>query len=253
MKLIYVNYSDLNYRGHQNFLLEHVIENKIYDTVCPYTREWLETTEFYQKNKSILDKDRLAGYALWKPYIISETFKNINDGDIVVYMDCGDYPKKGIGKIVSKYMTDTDQYFIEGNHTSVNQWWTKRDCFYYMDCDEEKYWSAIQLEDGFIALRKTQFNIDLVEEWLTYCSDERIITDILNTCGLENLDGFKDHRHDQSILTNLKIKYNLLSEGSDISSIYGVRKYIDWNVFHHSNGEEYGNGSYQWDESGCIV
>ncbi len=253
MKLVYVNYSDLNYRGHQNFLLEYIIENQIFDTICPYTREWLETTEFYSTNKNILDKDRLAGYALWKPYIILETMNKIDEGDIVVYMDCGDYPKKNINRCIVNYMSDNDQYFIEGNHTSVNKWWTKRDCFYYMSCDEEKYWNSIQLEDGFIALRKNDFNIELVKEWLEYCCDERIVTDIPNTCGLENLEDFKDHRHDQSILTNLKIKYNLPSENSSLSVNYGVRKYIDWNIFCHVKGEQYGNGSYSWGENGCIV
>jgi hypothetical protein len=35
-----------------------------------------------------------------------------------------------------------------------------------------------------------------------------IITDIENITG-PNLHGFKDHRHDQSVLTNLAIKHNL--------------------------------------------
>lgn len=253
MNLVYINYADFNYRGHQNFLLEYIIENKIYDTVCPYTREWLETTDFYSKHKSILDKDRLAGYALWKPYIISETFKKINDGDIIVYMDCGDYPKKNIDRCIQNYMQHHDQYFIAGNFTTINKWWTKRDCFHYMNCDEEKYWDCIQLEDGFIALRKNDFNIKLVEEWLEYCCNENIITDIPNTCGLDNLEGFKDHRHDQSILTNLQIKYNLPAEECNLSCYSGVRKYIDWNIFYHAKGEEYSNGSYSWGEDGCIV
>lgn len=253
MKVIYINYSDLNYRDHQNFLIEHVIKNKIFDDARAYTREYLEETEFYKKNKNILDKDRLAGYALWKPYIISEALKSIDDDDILVYMDCGDYPKRGIKGIILEYMDNADQYFIQGNFTSVNRWWTKRDCFYYMNCDEEKYWNALQLEDGFIALKKTEFNINLINEWLGYCEDERIVTDMPNTCGLENLDEFKDHRHDQSILTNLQIKYELPAEDADSSLLYGVRRYIKWNIFHHMKGEEYGNGSYKWGESGCIV
>jgi len=253
MEVVYINYSDLNYRDHQNFLIDYVVKNKIFDNVHPYTREYLETTEFYKKNKTILDKDRLAGYALWKPFIIYEALKNVSDGDIVVYMDCGDHPKRGIKGIILDYMDDADQYLIEGNFTTVNKWWTKRDCFYYMNCDEEKYWNSIQLEDGFIALKKTDFNLKLVEEWLEFCSDERIITDISNTCGFDNLDGFKDHRHDQSILTNLQIKYNIPAENSDDSCRFGVRRYIKWNMFFHKNGEEYGNGSYNWGENGCIV
>lgn len=249
----YINYSDINYREHQNFLIDYIVKNKIFDDVYAYTREYLEKTEFYSQNKNILDRDRLAGYALWKPFIIREALKSVDDNDIIVYMDCGDYPRKGIKGIILDYMDDVDQYFIQGNFTSVNQWWTKRDCFYYMNCDEERYWSALQLEDGFVALRKTDFNMELVDEWLSYCSNENIITDIPNVCGLDNLNGFKDHRHDQSILTNLQLKYNLPAEDANSSLIFGVRKYIKWNVFYHAKGEEYGNGSYNWGESGCIA
>ena len=44
---------------------------------------------------------------------------------------------------------------------------------------------------------------------MKYCADERCVSDIPNQCGLENLDGFQDHRHDQSIITLLQLKYNL--------------------------------------------
>ena len=67
MTVFYINYSDINYRDHQNFLVDTIKKNNLFDDAEAYTREWLETTDFYQKNKTILDKDRLAGYALWKP------------------------------------------------------------------------------------------------------------------------------------------------------------------------------------------
>ncbi len=41
----------------------------------------------------------------------------------------------------------------------------------------------------------------LVAEWLESCRDRRVLTDEPNTCGLPNLPGFVDHRHDQSVLS----------------------------------------------------
>ena len=155
MTVFYINYSDINYRDHQNFLVDTIKKNNLFDDAEAYTREWLETTDFYKENKTILDKDRLAGYALWKPYVILDKLKKVNDGDIVVYMDCGDIPLQGIKECISDYMIDHDQYFISQNHTGVNKWFIKRDCFYYMGCDEERYWNSIQLEDGFLAFKKT--------------------------------------------------------------------------------------------------
>jgi len=248
-KITYINYSDANYQEHREFLIKHVTDNEIFDSTQTFTREWLETTDFYTQNKSILDKDRLSGYALWKPFIILKALDNVDFGDIVAYMDCGDIPVKGIKECILEYMKDHDQYFVSQNHTGVNKWFTKRDCFYYMGCDEEKYWNSIQLEDGFLAFRKTQKNIDFLNEWLEYCRDERVVTDIPNQCGLENFDGFIDHRHDQSIITNLQLKYNLPC----VMGHTGVRHYIHWNVLEHKDGVEYSNGVYSWGESGCIV
>ena len=180
MTVFYINYSDINYRDHQNFLVDTIKKNNLFDDAEAYTREWLETTDFYKENKTILDKDRLAGYALWKPFVILDKLKKVNDGDIVVYMDCGDIPLQGIKECISDYMRDHDQYFISQNHTGVNKWFTKRDCFHYMGCDEERYWNSIQLEDGFLAFKKTDYNIELVTEWMKYCADERCVSDIPN-------------------------------------------------------------------------
>src|SRR5205823_2371810 len=41
--------------------------------------------------------------------------------------------------------------------------------------------------------------------------DRRCITDDMNECGLPNLPRFREHRHDQSILTNLCVKHKISS------------------------------------------
>ena len=108
------------------------------------------------------------------------------------------YPYEGINEEVKRYMSTHDQYFLSQNHTGVHQWFCKRDCFVLMGCDEPKYHKSIQLEDGFLAFKKTEYNIHLLDEFIKYCCDERCVTDIPNTCGLPNLEGFKDHRTDLS-------------------------------------------------------
>ncbi len=58
-----------------------------------------------------------------------------------------------------------------------------------------------------------------LREWLEYCSDLRVITDDPNTCGLPNLDGFRSHRHDQSILTNLTLKHEIPCYGDPLECL----------------------------------
>ena len=48
-----------------------------------------------------------------------------------------------------------------------------------------------------------------VEEWLSFCRDPRIITDIPNTMGKKNSWRFIEHRRDQSVLSLLAWKHQL--------------------------------------------
>jgi hypothetical protein len=94
-------------------------------------------------------------------------------------------------------------------HKHLNKTWTKRDCFVLMGCDSAEYWEAEQLMGGFSIFMKNEKNIKFLQEWLHYCCNKFIITDTPNTCGLENLPEFVDHRHDQSVLSILGVKHNI--------------------------------------------
>jgi hypothetical protein len=78
-----------------------------------------------------------------------------------------------------------------------------------MGCDKEEYWNSIQLEAGIGLIKNNDNTKKIVLEWLNWCKIKEIITEDENSCGLPNMDGFKEHRYDQSVLTNLKIRYNL--------------------------------------------
>ena len=46
-------------------------------------------SNFYNEHIEILTQQRGAGYWLWKPYFINKVLTNVNDGDIVFYVDAG--------------------------------------------------------------------------------------------------------------------------------------------------------------------
>jgi len=87
--------------------------------------------------------------------------------------------------------------------------WTKRDAFVYMDADSREFHEGYQVQSAFHLWVKTPDNIRFLEEWIRWCSDPRVVTDDANVSGLANLDGFVDHRHDQSVLSIMAIKYNV--------------------------------------------
>ena len=96
---------------------------------------------------------------------------------------------------------------FKANHR--NSVWTKRDCFVLMKCDSAKYWEGEQAGAFFQVYRKTTDSVSFVREWFDFCQNKRILIDVPNMCGLPNLPGFRDHRHDQSVLSLLAVKHNI--------------------------------------------
>ena len=153
--------------------------------------------------------NRGFGYWLWKPYILIEELKNLQPDEILLYLDSADKPEKSLFDIINNHMVENDNLFI--NRGYKNGDWTKKDCFTLMNCDDEKYYNSVQLEAGIICLKNTKSNMDLLNEWFFYCKNEQILTDSPNQYNENNLPGFMDHRHDQSILTNIILKRDIES------------------------------------------
>jgi hypothetical protein len=223
MKITFICYSDENYFTYQKRLVDNISTMGFSDIVA-FNRNDLIKTEFYKENQNILDKKRGGGYWLWKPFFILETLKKQNDGDIIFYMDCGDLCSKNILDLIQVKIQSNDGFFVIRSN-NINKQWTKRDCFVLMDCDNERYHNGTQLEAGCCGFMKNKFTIEFLQEWLKFALNENILTDVKNICGKENFPEFIDHRHDQSILSLLTIKYNIKSIYSD-----DISSYIGYNV-----------------------
>lgn len=230
MKYSIVTFADAKYQERQFNLLNYASNLKIFDQISFYTDEWLKKTDFYKENLEIFKISRGFGTWLWKPFIILETLKNMDDGDSLFYLDCGDYFRKEIIDYTKPILTKEPCLLLGGGYSQKD--WTKRDCFYYMNCDFPEYADTIQLEAGVQLWKKTEFSIKVLEEQIEWCKDYRILTDAPNECGMPNYLGFQDHRHDQSVLTNLFVKYKLPVDSTKHNTPYNeMRSYVRCNVF----------------------
>jgi hypothetical protein len=215
MKKVHISFANEEYYKSLDLLEQTSLEIGEVDQFIRYTQEWLKTTDFWTKNQYVLNQKRGAGYWLYKPFVILETFKdpNIKEGDIVLWSDAGVRVDGSLNPLfkVFEQRPEVDRIIFRVPWVGVNhvaKMWTKRDCFVLMNCDEPKYWNA-PMTNGAISLwKKNEKNIEILAEWLRYCRDSRTITDDPNICGMPNFQEFKEHRHDQSILTNLSVKYN---------------------------------------------
>ena len=80
-----------------------------------------------------------------------------------------------------------------------------------MNSDNSEYHNHVQLEAGVVGFNPTEFNKQLINDWFEYSTNKNILTEEPNICGLPNLENYREHRYDQSILTNLFIKNKLTS------------------------------------------
>ena len=218
MKVNFVNYSDHNYESNRQKLNQ--MGEREFDKVFSYSPSDIDES-FYIQNKKILDLSRGAGYWLWKPYFIYRTLMEVEEGDIVFYLDSGDFFTSGICAHLKSIISEKDMILVPSSNKQ--RCYTKRDCFVLMGMDTEEFWDATRVEAGIIAIKNNDNGRALVDEWLNWAKNENIITDLDNICGEQNFDCFQDHRHDQSIISNMAKKYDICLDNS-------IRRWVTCNV-----------------------
>lgn len=216
-KTYLVTYSNEKYRKQQDELMQKAIysggtDKPIFDRFFNWTEDQLkkEFPLYWEQNKHILEQPRGAGFWNWKSKILLETLYRVNSNDVLLYMDCGDcfVETDGLRETLLNCEKTDGVYLTAG--AFPNYQYTKRDCFFFMGCDEEKYHKAIQVEAGIIVVQNTSFAQELMMNWNYWSRNRHVITDEPNFCGLPNLEGFLDGRHDQSILSLLAMKHNII-------------------------------------------
>ena len=95
-----------------------------------------------------------------------------------------------------------------------NAKWTKRECFVIMNCDEQKYWDHPQIQATFSVWQKNPQSVGILDEWLRWCTTPGVISDDAAYPDINNFADFVDHRHDQSVLTNVAIRNGLRCYGA---------------------------------------
>ena len=183
-----------------------------------YNREWLIKQEEFDKHIKLFSSHKGGGYWAWKPLIIRDALQYDNE---ILYLDSSvvipnkEFVLRNIE--ISSLLSAPKTEFINAN-------WTKLSCFVNMGCTSDEYLYAPQVWAGMIVAKRGCD--DILSEWKHWCLDYETVSDTNKTGAVKT---FMDHRHDQSILTNLLIKYNqsyLDSTGfSDVNDF--SLKYID--------------------------
>ena len=175
------------------------------------TDDDLQQDPIYYKFPSVFCAKRGAGYWAWKPWAILKAMDAAEEGDIILYQDCG----KGLR--YKNFMRPTciiNHAIFYGAMPGVlipghgaNKEWTHKQCFDLMECDSDIYYDSPQVEAVVLAWKVSNKNKQILGEWLKFCTNERIISDAY----IDHSSSFatQGHRFDQSVLTNLVVKHKL--------------------------------------------
>lgn len=207
--------------GGQNFydagnrLINQAKNLNLFNKTILYTDESLKKDiEFWNQHSTFIENNKRGyGYWLWKSYIIKKTMETMNDGDILLYLDCGceiDIRKK---KEIKKKIELVKSEIIIGTHTPfIEKEWSKMDLIKKMNMLDDAYLNSNQRQAGaslFLICDKTR---NIVNQWYELSCDYHNINDAPSTT--PNFNEFKEHRHDQSVFSLLTKKNNLYSKYS---------------------------------------
>ncbi len=200
-------YADEKFAASQNRLIASTKHFGI-EQITAFTRADIVKSNFYLKNRKILNCVRGGGFWLWKPYIIAQQLSLLNEGDLLLYLDSGVEIISDLSPLLNLCNTQKN-IVLFSNYPWINRQWTKRDCFVLMNCDSSKFWNAEQISAGYQLYCKNEQSTAFVQEYLDFCQNYHALSDAPSICGLPNLPEFIDHRHDQSVLSLLAVKHDI--------------------------------------------
>ena len=176
----------------------------------------------WRSTNAVNESVRGCGYWLWKPLIIRDALHKAEADQLVLYVDAGNRFLASDFGLLLEVAGRQDVTLFDNRDSNplgrrnLNLHWTKRDCFQLLGCDTPEYWFAPQVNASYQIYRRTDYSFAFIEEYLRGCLIPAALND--EPSQLKNLEGFRDHRHDQSILSILAHKHliSLLPDPSDV-------------------------------------
>jgi hypothetical protein len=200
----FISYGNKNFNNSKKRIFGQAIQSGWFNSVTIYNPKILDK-DFVKKFKDILNCNRGGGFWLWKPYIILKKLNEINENDILIYLDAGcvinPHGKKRFNDYIN-LLTQNNEYIISFQLPYIEDEWTIEEIFRYFNINEENMIRKTgQILSGIIIIKKNEQSINLIKKWYNTIFDNPLLfTDNYNRFQKNN---FKANRHDQSIFSIL--------------------------------------------------
>lgn len=201
-----ITYGDDNFKNSKKRLEKEALNTGWFDSVTVYGPEILDD-DFKEKFKHILNQPRIAGYGIWRPYIIKKKLNEINDDDILIYLDAGcSINHKGKNRFYEyvDMLNKSNEDIISFKMSHLpEKYYTTKEIFNYFNVDiNSGIANSGQILDGILIMKKNKNLIKKNQMWYDVIYKNTLLfTDYYN-----NLQEpyFIANRHEQSIFSIIR-------------------------------------------------
>ena len=233
-KIHFITYGNERFSKSKERLVIEAKEFNEFASICTYGPEDLQL-DFVNNYKNILEQQRGGGFWIWRPIILNDALKYINENDYLVYLDAGCKLNKEGKERFQEYISllNNSEYGIlsfqmsgaKGPGTlAPEKVWTIKEIFEHFEIDVnnviENNISNIansgQYLGGVLILKKNEHLKKYMEIYTrTILENPLLCTDFYNNNNRQ-ISEFSDNRHEQSISSILrKIHGSVVIDGDE--------------------------------------
>jgi hypothetical protein len=209
---VLVTFSDLRLKHSAKRLMRQAKRIGVFSQLISLDESGLDMA-FRAKHSDILRPGvRGFGYWIWKPQVIIQALRSLENGQVLLYLDAGCHLNhRGVRRlreyfeIVSKSTSGilAFDFSHEGviDHKEV-EWTTSDTLEFFGVLSNEKIKQSAQIQAGIILVEKRESTVKFFENWLDLMEIHRNFIDDSPSV-IPNDPNFIENRHDQSMFSIL--------------------------------------------------
>lgn len=211
MKIFFLSFADSSLSPTLKRIEEQANQMQVFDKIMIYNEK--QIPQFIKNRIKYVIKQtgskRGYGYWCWKPALINFIIKNeMSDGDLLLYGDAGcDLNPKNRHKLIEYFeLTEKKEIIVPqfNNKNYCDNYWTKSDtiALFEEQISKEKLDEG-QIHAAIIFLLVNQYTRRIINMWESLTCENNLHYFDDSPSIIPNHIKFKEHRHDQSILSLL--------------------------------------------------
>jgi hypothetical protein len=210
MKKYFLSFCDTKFANTLQRLKTQAENMNVFDHILCLNEKFFGK-DFMDANAEFVNKNKRGyGYWIWKSYFVLKILNNMNDGDLLVYADGGcSLNPNGLPRL-NEYFQIVNQSplgILSFQMGAIEKEWTKMDLFLELDCQKDEVMNSGQLIGTTFIMRKCDHVLKIFQKVYELCQKDNYHFLDDSPSLVMNCSTFKEHRHDQSILSLLRKIY----------------------------------------------